>query len=314
MKTVGSYTIVQTVQTSRRGNLNTILYKARNNYNSSDWVAIKEHYTPILPLSNELVLQVLSEANRHFRVGQGVIHPHIVKTRELIEHRYIVYDWVQGPQLKDILREKQISFCACVNFITILSSTLRFLTQHLSTLFPQSPSLGHGDIHLENILVTNASDEICPCIIDLCNIGRDLHANRRNVEQVERELHNAKNAIAQSPEYIFGLVDYPDSCSDVFSIGVIAYWLLFACSPFRPGYLSMLRAWRNGQSTTIHPPRRIKPKCDEHVRFLQLLDLMLRFDRNHRLQTMREAELALILLNEACKRNGSPEFALSRVA
>lgn len=188
------------------------IYKAKDAYNN-DKVLIKiiEHNPNI---SEDFISNLIDEGT----MLRDINSPYILKIIDVGVHYtdeatyfYIVYEYSNGIGLESIIRGNYIHLEALINMATQILKSLESAS---------SFGLYHGDLKPSNILVDKQYN------IKVCDFGVTKANNGINIR--------ACNEIKYlSPHQL--CIDYTDSESDFFSLGLILFEAIFKSLPFGEG-------------------------------------------------------------------------------
>lgn len=163
---------------------------------------------------------------------EGVIqaklqHPNIVKTLEMsMSHdpAYVVMEYVEGSNLKEVLRGGALPWKRAVNIALQIASGLQHAHEH---------GYIHGDVKPSNILVPE--DQTRPCKVTDFGLGREFEAAAQSL-QISRSL-----TLAQAGAELMGTLTYlapevkrgenPDEHSDIYSLGFMLFEMLTGSWP-----------------------------------------------------------------------------------
>ncbi len=193
---------------------------------------------------------------------------------------YIAMELVNGMSLDRFYLEKTVGLSATLK---ICRGILRGLNQ----VHSQKPPIVHRDIKPQNILVEQRDADY---LVKVSDFGLARYVNS------ETNLINAEGTLAfMAPE---GFWDYETPASDVFSAGIVFYWMMTKQFPFKSppeagGYnrenlKNILIETRREKPIA---PSKINPEIDPKIE--QTLFKSLEFDIKKRFQTAGEFEEAL---------------------
>jgi len=135
------------------------------------------------------------------------------------EHMYGIMEYIEGEELKKYVVNNRIDFSLRLNLIQQVFDLLACLHQN---------QMLHGDIHASNFLITPKN------IVKLIDFGMSNNAQPDEDEVIrkggvfqyippERLTHDAFKIINKTATY----------ASEVFQLGIIAYYLLYRTMPFK---------------------------------------------------------------------------------
>lgn len=162
----------------------------------------------------EREIEIISRCNK--LINTSVIYSHDIINCDGIEYFYIIESFIDGITLRDYIKNKTIN---CEQVIHFLKNMLKML------LILEKEKLVHRDIKPENIIVNPKNEYF---LIDF-GITRDLQ---------QESLTNSSNlsgvfTTGYAPmEQIYNEKESIDSLTDLFSIGIVAYEMLFNKHPF----------------------------------------------------------------------------------
>ena len=168
---------------------------------------------------------------REVEVARTVTHPHIVPVlawQLRHEPQYIVMPWLEGVSLRDLLRRRSPLPTAEALWLT------RQIAEGLAAL--HAAGWIHADLKPENIIV-NSDYHVTLIDLGFCVRPAEIQDRRRVIA-------GTLNYIA--PEW-WTVGGRPDARSDLFSLGIILYEMLFGRRPFNAKTLDQLvalhRSW-----------------------------------------------------------------------
>jgi serine/threonine protein kinase len=161
---------------------------------------------------------------REVGLGMGLSHPNLLSVIDLgyapDKKRYVVYRLALGDSLRPKMKQRGISRGFIGNYITQISRGLSVL---------HAKSVVHRDLKPENMLFDSKSPFSLLRLIDWGT------AEIVNKQQAKGEMGSPAY---MSPEQINGSCD---TRADIYSVGVIAYELLFGRRPFTGAPIDVLR-------------------------------------------------------------------------
>ncbi|TQF71477.1 serine/threonine-protein kinase [Pseudoalteromonas luteoviolacea] len=175
-------------------------------------VAVKRIRLPTALGQDQNRTQALYEA----RLMAKANHPNIVQLYDIVEfdsELLLVLEYVEGQTLAKHMRQKLLTLNDKLALLEKITRGIHYLHQQ---------SLVHCDIKPSNILISD-SGKVKISDFGIANI---LHGQN----QVHDKLSSYGSTSSMSPEQLEGKqVGYT---SDVFSLGVLAFELIFGCHPF----------------------------------------------------------------------------------
>ncbi len=145
-------------------------------------------------------------------------HPNIVKLLDLfenLEHYYIVLECMEGKDMFDYLKSR--SFQITEERAKELMMQLILAVQYL-----HSYGIVHRDLKLENIMMTDNSEQSVPKLVDF-GLAKILGPTEKSDEPFGTLGYVAPEVLKKEP--------YSFSC-DLWSLGCICYALLSGSLPF----------------------------------------------------------------------------------
>ncbi|MHC4661633.1 MAG: protein kinase domain-containing protein [Planctomycetota bacterium] len=188
-------------------------------YRAEDTTLNKEVALKLLPGGSEASEPHVKRFYQEARAAAKLLHPNIVHVHDVGSHRgrhYISMSYVDGPTLKDIFSEKKIKFHELLEIIEKIARALHYA--HKSGII-------HRDIKPSNILANRAGE---PFITDF-GLARDL----QSVDRLTRSKVLMGTLEFMSPEQAEGRMDFVDSRSDIYSLGIVLYEGITGETPFK---------------------------------------------------------------------------------
>jgi hypothetical protein len=164
-------------------------------------------------LRKDLVQQFMTEGMLSARVS----HPNIVRilnTGEADGHRFITFEFVDGPSFAKAIGRRAFDAGDCARIIATVARAL---------LHAHRKGIVHRDITPGNILLTPAG------VPKLTDFGLALHVDSKGSL---RSGVTAGTPVYMSPEQAAGMHDLVDSRSDIYSLGAVLYEALSGRPPF----------------------------------------------------------------------------------
>ena len=185
----------------------SVIYKGTHRYNKKVY-AIKE-------ISYENLNKIKNTIKREFTVMKKLNHPNIIKLHEVFfdsenKNVYLVLDYYEKGDLFNFLKGKPLKEKYTKKYMRQLASGLKYLHEN---------NIIHRDLKLKNILVTNSND----IVISDFGFARDGDSN------------TMFDTLCGSPMYMAPEImnhKFYDNKSDLWSVGVIMYELLFGTTPY----------------------------------------------------------------------------------
>ena len=193
----------------------SVIYKGTHKY-SKKVFAIKE-------ISYENLSKIKNTIKREFTVMKKLNHPNIIKLHEVFfdsenKNVYLVLDYYEKGDLFNFLKGKPLKEKYSKKYMRQLASGLKYLHEN---------NIIHRDLKLKNILVTNSND----IVISDFGFARDGDSN------------TMFDTLCGSPMYMAPEImshKLYDNKSDLWSVGVIMYELLFGTTPYHAKNLIQL--------------------------------------------------------------------------
>lgn len=183
-----------------------MVYRGKSRLDNQD-VAIKS-----FTLGNNLFKNYLNELRFVFTL----LHPNIVKVIDVYSigiYHYIIYEYMNAGSLRDLINDKKVTK---VKDVTIIISSILLALDHV-----HKSNVAHRDVKPENILISQKDGILTYKLADfgiskISNNNSDLTTN-------------VGSPAYMSPEQFKALYD---KRSDIYSLGIIFYELLYAERPF----------------------------------------------------------------------------------
>ena len=193
----------------------SVIYKGTHKTTGKVY-AIKE-------ISYENLSKIKNTIKREFTVMKKLDHPNIIKLHEVFfdsenKNVYLVLDYYEKGDLFNFLKGKPLKEKYAKKYMRQLASGLQYLHEN---------SIIHRDLKLKNILVTNSND----IVISDFGFARDGDSN------------TMFDTLCGSPMYMAPEImtnKTYDNKSDLWSVGVIMYELLFGTTPYHAKNLIQL--------------------------------------------------------------------------
>ncbi len=179
------------------------------------------------------------------KTAAGLQHPNIVAIHEVGAFdglHYFSMDFVEGPSLAEVVREKPLSSPECARYVRILAETIGYA---------HARGVLHRDLKPSNVLVDAAGR---PRITDFGlarHLAKDAAAPAGSVVGTPAYM---------PPEQASGRDDQVGPTADVYSLGAILYELLTGRPPFRaPTQAEIIRMVQDEKPVR---PSRLNPDID----------------------------------------------------
>jgi serine/threonine-protein kinase len=268
MTTLGKYEILEEIGRGGFG----VVYKARDT--TLDRLVALKVLHPQLTVDPKFVQRFHQEA----RTAAGFQHPHIVTIHEVGEEagqHYLAMALLPGRTLDRQLAEGQLPVERTVSIVEQVARALDAIHEK---------GLVHRDVKPGNVMVDESGQAT---LLDF-GIVRAAEGTRLTTTM----------AVLGTPEYMSPELaegEEPDACSDIYSLGVVAYQMLTGQAPFSaPSPLAVLRFQADKEPPS---PRALNPSLSVEIEHVLLKALAKR--REERYQSAGELARALRATVEA---------------
>ncbi len=162
-----------------------------------------------LKILSKTLPNIIKDASREIVLHQKLNHKNVVKFIEFFRDNENIYIILEFCEKKDLAICQSFSIKEIKNYMLQIIEGLEYI---------HSKNIVHGDLKLENIFLTH-NDEI--------KIGDFGHSNYKN------RYSNGGTTVYMSPEkLIYESIYTCDFSTDIWSLGVILYIMLFNEEPF----------------------------------------------------------------------------------
>lgn len=261
----GDYELLEEIARGGMG----VVYRARQV--SLDRTVGVKMMRPGLLASEAEIVRFRSEA----RTAAGLQHPNIVAIHEVGQFdglHYFSMDFVEGPSLAALVRERPLSPPECARYVRVLAETVQYA---------HARGVLHRDLKPSNVLVDAAGR---PHITDF-GLARHL--------EKDMEVPSGGSVVGtpayMPPEQASGRDDRLGATADVYSLGAILYELLTGQPPFRAA--SQAETVRMVLEEKAAPPRSLNPAVTAGLEAICLR--CLEKDPANRYQTAGDLAVAL---------------------
>jgi serine/threonine-protein kinase len=195
---------------------------------------------------------------RELRAAGKLLHPNIVTAYDANEQGgrlYLVMEYVQGPNLEQLVRERgPLPAGLACEIIRQAALGLQCAHEH---------DMVHRDVKPSNLLLQQPRGPAGPCLVKILDFGlARLSDQSANVPGGKGSIAVNDNTVMGTPDYLspeqarsLHLVDIR---SDLYSLGCTFYYLLTGRVPF-PGGNSLDKMIRHG-SEEAPPPDALRPE------------------------------------------------------
>ncbi len=214
------------IHDNRRPGWESQVFEAVGSADPRQKFAVKWYGGSLLPDAKKPRAQY--NARRAFSIGRLLGDINTARIIDLVDEVFLVTEWVNGPNLGQVMLSGKYSRTRAESWVLAIGEALAGLTEALT---PRRAGCGHGDVQPSNILLDSDRGRRAVKIVDLDYMGRSVP---RPEPLTEADLAWAKEVgqmVLKPPEYALGTA-FLDTCSDVFSYGLIACWLLQGAPAF----------------------------------------------------------------------------------
>ena len=164
-----------------------------------------------------------NNAKRAYDVGNLLDHPGIVGTIDLVEDRFLITEWIEGVKLSKVMLAGKYPPKFARMWILALGEALAALTEGLSA---KRVGLGHGDVQPTNVIIRRGPNKRELKLFDLDYVGKNFQRNAPDSSSGLAWTERVGRKVFKPPEYALGTESFLDTCSDCFSFGLVAFWLI----------------------------------------------------------------------------------------
>ena len=225
----------------------SVIYKGTHKF-TKEVFAIKE-------ISYDNLSKIKNTIKREFTVMKKLNHPNIIKLHEVFfdsenKNVYLVLDYYEKGDLHNFLKGKPLKEKYAKKFMRQLASGLKYLHEN---------NIIHRDLKLKNILVTKSND----IVLSDFGFARDGDSN------------TMFDTLCGSPMYMAPEImnhKVYDNKSDLWSVGVIMYELLFGTTPYHAK--NLIQLMKKIKKKDVHIPDEYSSLISEECKnlLLSLLD------------------------------------------
>jgi eukaryotic-like serine/threonine-protein kinase len=190
----------------------------------------------------------LARFEREEEIGSELEHPGVMKVYRDAERtlRYMVMEWVEGRELRKLLKDhKKLPAARAIAITTALCEALDYA---------HSMGVVHRDLKPENVMVSEGDRTK---LIDFGIAGK--HGARRLTFGYLSQIMGTPDYIA--PEQVNGRAG--DARSDIFAVGVMLYEMVTGATPFRGA--NPLLVMNDRLLNNPIPPRELNPEISPEL-------------------------------------------------
>jgi len=282
--------LARLVNDTRRRGWEAQVYQAVDSQTPEKKFAVKLYGG--LEVAGDVYDRACEKASRAYRLGCHLDHASIVATIDLAEHRFLITEWVEGPRLSQVVLAGKYRPQMARAWILALGEALAALTEGLAVI---RTGAGHGDVQLTNVILKSGSHNMNVKLFDLDYVGRSFQRSDPGSAASLAWTERFGRKVLKPPEYALGTEGFLDTCSDCFSFGLVAFWLLRRTPAFKKPAeyrqkVSALAEGRGGCASMRYPSGVWELRKDPLGRELMR---MTAFDRRDRFQSVADALAAL---------------------
>lgn len=219
--------LVRLVNETRRRGWEAQVYQAVDPQTPEKKFAVKLYGG--LEVTGDAYERACEKASRAHRLGCHLDHPGIVATIDLVERRFLVTEWIEGPRLSQAVIAGRYGSQMARAWILALGEALAALTDGLAVI---RAGAGHGDVQLTNVILQAGSNKTNLKLCDLDYVGKSFQRPNPTSASSLAWTERFGRKVLKSPEYALGTEGFLDTCSDCFSFGLVAFWLLYRTPAF----------------------------------------------------------------------------------